>query len=149
MMTLEQQMAAIRHSRMTQFSGHTQIQPEMLVAGVERHIKLPGLASALWMPPSFVVAGQIIANPPTMVFGVRINLPSAPMLPWGLQGNNVSSFTGPVEELFVTLLSGTAALVTLLSARGIGIGYSNGLTAAGTPATSPSFGTGAGVGFSG
>jgi hypothetical protein len=132
-------MELIRNNRLIQFSPLIQIPPSMLVAGVEKRIELAGLVSALWLPPTWVdETYNINANPAATIIGIRINLQSAPMLPWGLQGNNVSSFTGPVERIFVTLLSGAAAAFTFLAARGIGIGYSGALTAAGTPSTSPS-----------
>ncbi len=131
-------MTAIRNGRMVQFAPPIQILGSQLALGAQIAIQLPALLSALWMPPTYVVAGQVVANPATQIIGVRINLESAPMLPWGLQGNNISSFSGPVERIFVELLQGAGSDVVLMGARGIGIGYSDALTAAGTPSSSPS-----------
>ena len=89
------------------------------------------------VPPTVVVNNAVVQQNTNVILGVRINLESAPMLPWGLMGNNIASFTGPVERLYITLLAGPAADMTFLAARGIGVGYSGGLTAAGTPSASP------------
>jgi hypothetical protein len=143
-----QQMAAIRAGQV-QFAQHIQLTVAQLAAALadssEIEVPLPGVMSNLWLPPTWVRGDYTIqSNPLTYVLGVRINFANAPMLPWGLQGNNVASFAGPIEKFFVTLLSlGAGALqvspITFLAARGIGVGYSGGLTAAGTPSASPSF----------
>jgi hypothetical protein len=140
-MDLATTMSMIRQGKLSQFVPPIRISAAQLVSGVETRIRLPALISNLWLPPTYVLNGQLVANPATLVFGVRINTRDALMLPWGQQGNNVSAMTGAMEEIYVTLLSGVAADVVLHGARGIGISYSNGLTAAGTPSSSPSFGT--------
>jgi hypothetical protein len=105
---------------------------------------LPQACDTLWLPPSYVTRdGVVVLNPQNAVIGIRINFEDAPILPWGLQGNNVSAFVGPVDRIFVTLLVLGGADIVLHAARGIGVGYSGGTTAAGTPSSAPSFGVSA------
>ena len=141
--SLEQQMADIRDGRSVQFSLPIQIKAAQLSAYTEIEVKLPGLASALWLPPIVVMPDySTILQNVAVVLGVRINLQSAPMLAWGMSGNLVAQFTGPIERIFVRNLGGVSADMFFYAARGIGISYSGGNTAAGTPSSSPSFGGG-------
>jgi hypothetical protein len=137
-------MQQIRDGKVAQFVPPLRIPLGQMVVGQEYNYKLGGLCSTLWIPPIIVTAGAPVAQLATVQLGVRINKQGAPLLAWGLQGNFISSFSGPVEEIFVSLLGGVPnADYYFYGARGIGLGYSGALTAAGTPSSSPSFGNGA------
>ena len=119
---------------MSQFSPLIQIPAAKLVAGVENRIDLPQLCDKLWLPSTVVIANAIVANAiNSIAIGIRINLQSAPMLPWGLNANEVCRFDGPVETIFVSLLSGAATNVYLMGTRDVSLTYSGFMFGAGTP----------------
>jgi hypothetical protein len=140
MIDLSIEMGLIRTGKKAQFVPPILIKANQLQLGVDTLIELGSLLSNLWLPPTFVVNYALQTNPAGLVFGVRINRPDAPILPWGIAGNNVCSFVGPVERIYVCLLSGISADVCLLGARGVGVNYSGALTTGGTPSSSPNVG---------
>jgi hypothetical protein len=137
-MTLAEQMRAIRGGGTVQFAPLIQLTAAQLATNQEIAVSLP-LCGLLALPPNYVIAGVLQQNPTGIVLGIRINSASAPQLAWGLTGNLLAAFTGPVEEIYVQLLSGAPANVAMLAGRGFGLSYSGGMTAAGTPSTSPTF----------
>jgi len=108
--------------------------------GVEKVIVIPQGTNILWFPAKYVVNGNLLSNPPGNVLGIRINSPSAPVLPWGVDGDSVMVYIGQVNVIFVQLLAGDSQPYGLLCAAEAGIGYSHATPIAGGVAAAPSFG---------
>ncbi len=122
-----------------QFNPNIVIPVAQLLSGQEFMVELPAASGTVWMPPSYILNGQVMLNPLTAMLAVRFNLPSSPQFPFGLMANAIASFSGPVKRIYVTYLGGpTPALPILLhSGTGIGVAYSGGANAAGTATTAP------------
>jgi hypothetical protein len=131
---------AIRSGILTQFASPVSILASQIGSGVrDFEVQLSAPCNALWLPRFVCPDGQTIkTNPAAMVLGVRINKPEAAMLLWGLGGDLVCTFTGPVDRIYVTLLSGSAADIMLLAASGVAIGFSSSALTDGTAPTVPS-----------
>ena len=133
MKNLDLAMANVRFGRETQFAPLVQIPAAKLVSGVFVEIDLPQACSTLFLPQTVVTGAGLVENPSAVVLGVKLNVVGAPVLPWGRASNLFSRFDGPVEKIFVTLLSGTAADIYLLGMRNVDLFYSGNFAGAGTP----------------
>jgi hypothetical protein len=115
-------------------------------------------ADTIWYPPAIVVNGELVQQNPAIILGVQVNSVQAPVLPFGLQGDNIDIFRQRgITEIWVSLLSagsagdvaeistsgtalGASSGVVLMAGSAIGIGYSKALNSAGQVSSGPSFG---------